>query len=119
VFAGVDHDPPTPSHPGSVRLATHVEREVVAAVRDHDPAYRTQGVKPGNYSEISPLRNALPGVLVEMGFHTNPEDARRMQTDQFQRDATEGLVKALITWYQEAPYEPADPRYRTPWIGDY
>lgn len=119
VFAGVDHDPPTPAHPGSVRLATHVEREVVAAVRAHDAGYRTQGVKPGNYSEVSPLMNALPGVLIEMGFHTNKEDARRMQTARFQEDATAGIVAALEQWYQEQPYQPAAEQFQEPWLVPY
>jgi len=119
VFAGVDHDPPTPAHPGAVRLATHMEREIVAAVREHDRSYRTRGVKPGNFSEVSPLRNALPGVLLEMGFHTNPGDARRLQTPRFQVDSADGIVKALATWYRERPYQPADERFRRPWARDY
>ncbi|MEO0603396.1 MAG: N-acetylmuramoyl-L-alanine amidase, partial [Myxococcota bacterium] len=98
VFAGVDHSPPTPAHPGSVRLAQHVEREIVSSVRAHDRSYRTRGVKPGNFSEVSPLRNALPGVLIELGFHTHRKDARRLQTDRFQQDATAGIVAAFETW---------------------
>ena len=119
VFPGVDHDPPTPAHPGAVRLATHIEQQIVAAVREHDRSYKTRGVKPGNYSEVSPLRNALPGVLVEMGFHTSRKDARRLQTPQFQQDSADGIVKALITWYQERPYQPAAERYRRPWAQAY
>lgn len=119
VFAGVDHAPPTPAHPGVVRLANHVERELVAAVRAHDRSYRTRGVKPGNFSEVSPLRNALPGVLVEMGFHTNRKDARRMQTEQFQQDSAAGIVTALVKWYRERPYEPAPERFQEPWLEAY
>ncbi|MEN0068386.1 MAG: N-acetylmuramoyl-L-alanine amidase, partial [Myxococcota bacterium] len=99
VFAGVDNDPPTPAHPGSVRLANHVERELVAAVRVNDRKYKTRGVKPGNFSEISPLRNALPGVLIELGFHTSRKDARRLQKPQYQRDATKGIIEAFSKWY--------------------
>lgn len=119
VFPGVDRSPPTPAHPGVVRLANHIEREIVAAVRANDPTYRTRGVKPGNFSEVSPLRNALPGVLIELGFHTSRKDARRMQTEQFRVDSTAGIVRALVTWYEEKPYEPAADSFRKPWTRAY
>lgn len=119
VFAGVDRDPPTPAHPGVVRLAGHIEREIVAAVRANDRRYKTRGVKPGNFSEVSPLRNALPGVLVELGFHTNKKDAKRLQTTQFQADSSAGIVEALTLWYQERPYQPAPEAAREPWTRAY
>jgi N-acetylmuramoyl-L-alanine amidase len=103
VFYGIDRDPATPADPESVRLSALLEEAVVRHVTAHDPRYRTRGVEPGNYSEISPVHNGLPASLLELGFHTDREDATRLQTRRFQEDAADGIVEGLIAWRAGEP----------------
>jgi hypothetical protein len=102
-FYGVESTPPTPPDPESVRLAELLEKGVYGSVHAHDPGYETRGVKPGDYSEISPLHNTLPSALLEMAFHTDADDARRLLTSQFKRDAAQGITDAIAQWYHSRP----------------
>ncbi|MEQ1569781.1 MAG: N-acetylmuramoyl-L-alanine amidase [Myxococcota bacterium] len=97
-FYGFESSPPTEAHPESVRLAHTLDRAVWTAVHAHDKGYEDRGTKPGDYSEISPVHNMLPSALLEMGFHTDADDARRMNTPQFKRDAAQGIVDGLVEW---------------------
>jgi N-acetylmuramoyl-L-alanine amidase len=103
VFYGIDRDPPTPADPESVRLSALLEASIHGRVSARDPGYRTRGVEPGNYSEISPVHNGLPASLLELGFHTDREDAARMQTRRFQEDAAAGIVEGLSAWRAGVP----------------
>jgi len=38
----------------------------------------------------------MPAVLVEMGFLTNPVQARQLASDQFQNDIVQALVDAIV-----------------------
>ncbi|MBX2801495.1 MAG: N-acetylmuramoyl-L-alanine amidase [Myxococcales bacterium] len=105
VFAGIDRTPPTPAYPDSLRIADLMEQHIHAKVRRHDKAYRTRGARLGNYSEISPVHNELPGALLELGFHTDRREAARLQSHRFKVDATEGIVAALQVWWEERPGE--------------
>ena len=99
VFSGIDGNPRTPSREGSDELAEALEDEVLHAVTEVDPSYRSQGWWPGDYSEISPLHNELPAVLVELAFHDHPRDASRLRQGTFQRAAAEGLVAGVVRWW--------------------
>lgn len=103
VFYGVDTQPPTQTRPESRRLAKLLEDGVVDAVRERDPEYRTMGTRPGDYSEISPVHDALPSALLEMGFHDDRVDAARLQTVAFRQDAARGIVDGLIAWRAGEP----------------
>jgi N-acetylmuramoyl-L-alanine amidase len=98
VFTGFDSNPKTPPDPTSALLSVALERAVYEAVREHDPEYRTRGVQLGDFSEISPHHNELPATLLELGFHDDRLDAKRLQTAQFRRDAARGIVEGLIRW---------------------
>lgn len=97
-FYGVDSTPPTAPNPDSMALAALLDRHVHEHVARHDAGYVDRGSRPGDYSEISPVHNMLPSALLEMGFHDNPDDARRLQSQQFRTDAAEGIAVALAEW---------------------
>lgn len=103
VFYGVDGTPPTQTDPESARLAQLLEDHLWSTVAAHDRGYETRGTRMGDYSEISPIHNALPSVLLEMGFHDDAQDAARLQTPQFQRDAAVGIGRALEAWRAGVP----------------
>jgi N-acetylmuramoyl-L-alanine amidase len=103
VFYGVDSTPPTSTDPESRRLAALLEDGVYTSVHANDPAYETRGTRMGDYSEVSPIHNTLPAVLLEMGFHDDAVDAARLQTAAFQRDAAAGIALGLEAWRAGAP----------------
>jgi N-acetylmuramoyl-L-alanine amidase len=73
---------------GSARLAESVQR----ALSEFHPG-PDRGVKQGPFAVIT---NALmPGILVEIGFITNPEEERLLSRDEFHRDAARAMVRAL------------------------
>jgi N-acetylmuramoyl-L-alanine amidase len=113
-FYGVDSTPPTPADPESVRLATLLDRHVYQTVRARDRGYLNRGTLPGDYSEISPVHNTLPAALLEMGFHDNPEEAKRLQTRQYREDAARGIVDGVIEWRQSRAGPPVPPITRDP-----
>ncbi len=60
-----------------------------------------RGVKQGPFAVIT---NALmPGVLVEMGFITNPAEARLMNRASFQEDAARALARAVRAFFERYP----------------
>jgi N-acetylmuramoyl-L-alanine amidase len=107
VFYGLDTDPPTAPDPRSVLLAHAVERELYDSVAAGDPEFGRRGVLPGDFSEISPVHNALPSTLLEMGFHDDAEDARRLQTQQYRDAAAAGIVVGLAEWRAAVSGQPA------------
>lgn len=110
VFYGVDRNPPAAAEARSVALAEALERAVHATVSAGDPGYRTRGVEPGDYSEVSPVHNRLPSALLELGFHTDRQDAARLQTQAFKDAAAAGIVEGLVAWHDAGPWpEPPPP----------
>lgn len=98
VFAGIDRNPVMPAYPGSVRLAEILEKQIWTTVRARDRKYRTRGARLGDFSEISPKYNELPGALLELGFHDDRREAKRLQSRRFQEDATAAIVNSLAEW---------------------
>ncbi|MEQ1505525.1 MAG: N-acetylmuramoyl-L-alanine amidase [Myxococcota bacterium] len=107
-FYGVDSTPPTPADPESVRLATLLDQHLHATVHATDKGYVDRGTRPGDYSEISPVHNTMPAALLEMGFHDNKEDAARMQSLQFRRNAADGITAGVVEWRQSRAPDAVD-----------
>lgn len=60
-----------------------------------------RGVKQGPFAVIT---NALmPGILVELGFLSNEDEARAMTTASFQRDAAGAIARALRDFFRRYP----------------
>ena len=118
VFYGIDNDPVTAADPESVRLSALLEQSIHESVSARDPGYRTRGVQPGNFSEVSPVHNRLTASLLEMGFHTDAADAKRMQTRRFQEDAAEGIVQGLVAWRAGVPAGLELPLAPPGWVED-
>ena len=68
------------NHSRSILLANAIQQSVVALLQSGN----TRQVKPSG-SEIYLLHNAeIPAVLVECGFISNPEDAAKLVTEEYQ-----------------------------------
>ncbi len=46
---------------------------------------------------------AVPGLAVEIGFATNPEERKRLNTEETQRAVARALVKGLREYFRKAP----------------
>jgi len=51
----------------------------------------------------------MPAVLVEMGFLTNPAQARQLASEQFQNDVVQALVDAIVQFRDGRTPRPAQP----------
>jgi N-acetylmuramoyl-L-alanine amidase len=53
----------------------------------------------------SPLLDGLtiPGVVVELGFATHPEDRKKLTEEKTQRAIARALVEGLLIYFQKAP----------------
>lgn len=102
-FYGIESSPPIAADPESIRLTQTLVDHLWRVVHANDPGYENRGIKAGDYSEVSPLHNALTSSLLEMAFHTDPDDARRLLSPRFRRDAAQGITEGLAEWYDQPP----------------
>jgi N-acetylmuramoyl-L-alanine amidase len=82
---GVETEPPDAR--SSLQLGKDVER----SIRRRIHGVRTT-VRPGTFAVLT--RNAVPGVLVEMGYLTNPNDAIRLQTEGYRAQVAQAIADA-------------------------
>lgn len=122
-FWGAESSPLTPADPDSVLLTQLLDKHVSQSVRANDKGYVDRGARVGDYSENSPIHNALPAALLEMGFHDHPEDAKRLQSQRFRTDAAEGILEGIIEWRESVPSPGAPPdadgldgQGKRPWV---
>lgn len=78
----------------SGRAAELVQRSLA---RVHDGPDR--GVKQANFAVLNTARR--PAVLIEMGFATNPDDARLMSTATGQRKLAGAIAEAITDYLRE------------------
>lgn len=71
----------------SIKLATLIQDEYVAAGRVN------RGVKEQSLAVLA--RAGMPAVLTEIGFISNPEEERYMNSDEGQNEIVNGLLKAI------------------------
>ncbi|MDR3592408.1 MAG: N-acetylmuramoyl-L-alanine amidase [Negativicutes bacterium] len=76
--------------------------DLARALKDgavHGTAAVDGGVRPANFYV---LRNSeIPAALLEMGFLTCPEEAACLSEDTYQNQLAEGIVKGIITYFQD------------------
>jgi len=82
-----------------LRLGQDVRRSILRRVGD----VRTT-VRPGTFAVLT--RNAVPSVLVEIGYLTNPNDAVRLQTESYRAQVAQAIADAAARFVR-APTEVA------------
>lgn len=60
---------------------------------------RNRGNQPGNYLVLR--ENRQRGVLIELGFLSNPSEERYVTTEQFREQATLGIYKGLLNYFDD------------------
>ncbi len=77
----------------SIALANGVHRSIIAEVQQVFRSVRDLGVKQGPFQVL--FLSSAPSVLIEMGFVTNPRDARRLKRRIYQQVVAEQIARAL------------------------
>lgn len=79
----------------SSKLALEVQSGVV-----RETAAVNKGAQPETFYV---LRNAaMPSILVEMGFISNPAEAAKMQTDAYRNSVAQGIFNGLVRYFQNS-----------------
>ena len=58
---------------------------------------RDRGVQPGNYLVLR--ENSKPAVLLELGYLSNRDEERTVNTDYFREQATQGIYNGIINYF--------------------
>lgn len=67
-----------------------------------------RGVKQAGFAVLSTARR--PAILVEMGYSTNPEDARQMTTRNGQDGIASAIAEAIVKYLQQYDRKTSDAR---------
>jgi N-acetylmuramoyl-L-alanine amidase len=80
----------------AVRLAQHVQASI-------DTVFPRKG--RGLRDAPSPLLDGvtMPGLVVELGFATNPEERKRLTSEETQRAIARALVKGIRDYFAKTP----------------
>lgn len=80
----------------SLRFATLVQQEFVGKLHRYD-----RGVRQAAFWVL--LKSACPSVLIELGFVSNPEEARYMASEDGRQQLAQSIYNAFQGFYRKAP----------------
>lgn len=83
-------------------------REIQTALGEFHPG-PDRGVKQGPMAVIT--NSLMPSVLVEIGFISNPEEARAMEGIAFRREAARSLAAAIDRFFEQYAPTPEAPTF--------
>ncbi|HWV38396.1 MAG TPA: N-acetylmuramoyl-L-alanine amidase [Vulgatibacter sp.] len=84
----------------SVRLARHTHRQMVSHLRaKHGGAVKDLGVKQALFFVLVGAK--MPAVLVETGFISHPEEARRLANASYQDEIARSLAEGVRRFIEE------------------
>ncbi|HEY7515808.1 MAG TPA: N-acetylmuramoyl-L-alanine amidase [Vicinamibacteria bacterium] len=111
VESGRAYVAPDPANPDFGPACTGTE--LSTGERSADLAFRVQeelgsfhpgpdrGVRQGYFDVLASAR--MPGVLIELGFLTNPEEERALARPDFHRQAAAAIARAIDAHFEAAP----------------
>jgi N-acetylmuramoyl-L-alanine amidase len=77
-------------------FATYVQREMVARLRPANKTIRDLGVKQAPFVVL--IGAAMPSVLAEVSFMTNPQEARLLKSSAYRQRIADALFEAVRTY---------------------
>ncbi|MEM1320437.1 MAG: N-acetylmuramoyl-L-alanine amidase [Bacteroidota bacterium] len=84
---------------GSWSLRQYVHQSVVRDIRQFwDPSWKDRGRKAADFGELRGLRK-MPGVLLEVAFHDQPEDAKALKSPQFRQLVARAIYKGIVRYF--------------------
>ena len=82
----------------SRQLASHVQRSLTEKLRPTNKGLRDMGVKQAPFLVL--IGAAMPSVLAEISFVTNPTDAKLLQTGKHRQVIADALFSAVRRYQQ-------------------
>jgi hypothetical protein len=94
-------DPNYQRTPGSLELQNAVHTQVIQDLRAAwDPNWIDRGKKQANLGELR-LLSTMPGVLMEVAFHDNPQDAAALKDPRFAQIVARAIYKGIVRYYAQ------------------
>ena len=82
------------------QLAQIIQRQVCAATKAED-----RGIKDSQLIVV--MRTPCPAALVECGFLTNADEARRMKREDYQQSLAKGIAEGMVEFLRGRVVVPA------------
>jgi N-acetylmuramoyl-L-alanine amidase len=86
-------------------FATFVQREMMAKLRPANKPLRDLGVKQAPFVVL--IGAAMPSVLAEVSFMTNPQEAKLLKSSAYRQRIAEALFEAIRTYQASLKKVPA------------
>ncbi|MCA8924747.1 MAG: N-acetylmuramoyl-L-alanine amidase [Planctomycetes bacterium] len=99
--SGPTHYPtaPSPLQDEADALRDRINASIRDAVRaSFDPTWRDLGGRTANFGELRECRN-MPGCLIELGFHDDPDDAALLRSAGFRAVAARAIYKGIVRYW--------------------
>ncbi|RFU69368.1 hypothetical protein D0469_09870 [Peribacillus saganii] len=81
-----------PTHVNEQKLASYVHEELIKSTQ-----MKNRGVKPGNFQVIRD--NKKPALLLELGFLSNPDEAKLVKSEEYQQKVAQGVYQGLAKYF--------------------
>ena len=92
----------------SLQMAWSMEQSVIAGSRVLDAVGGITRLRKTKVQQASleVLKSPdIPSILIETGYLTNPEEAKRLNTSSFQKQLAEGIGRGVMAYFYDAPPE--------------
>ncbi|MEM9456574.1 MAG: N-acetylmuramoyl-L-alanine amidase [Myxococcota bacterium] len=88
---------------GSRQLQDAIHTELIDDLRaEVDPGWIDRGRFTAYFGEINPSHNPqMPAVLLELGFHSTPEDAAHLREPDFRRVASRSIAQGIAAYFAD------------------
>ncbi|HET9836589.1 MAG TPA: N-acetylmuramoyl-L-alanine amidase [Candidatus Angelobacter sp.] len=80
----------------SREFAIDVQRSLYSGLSAKSPGLRNRGVKKAPFVVL--IGANMPSILAEISFVSNPDDARKLKTDQYRQKIAESLYKGVARY---------------------
>ena len=56
----------------------------------------------GNNNFYMLMKTEVPTIIVECGFLSNPEEAEKLVSDEYQEEMAEAICSGILTWLSQS-----------------
>ncbi len=93
---------------GSLELQNAVHNELINDIRTGwDAGWQDRGKRTLNLGEVrmlcedDPEESEIPGVLLEIAFHDNPDDADALKNPRFNQLSARAIYQGIVKYYED------------------
>lgn len=84
---------------GSRQLQKAIHHQLIRDIREgYDRSWKNRGQKAADFGELRSLRT-MPGVLLEIGFHDNKQDANALSDPAFRNLVARAVYKGITRYF--------------------